>query len=110
MSPIIWTFKKGGKPVLVYHSNSPEALLSFEQFRVGSFSLSLEKINNSSQNLTNPSEAAKLNKKFSVAGGIFLSFRASSDKDSFPESSSVARDLRLLRRSFVLPAMSCYNE
>ena len=57
-------------------------------------------------NFTSPSHAAKLNKKFSVAGGIFLSFSDSRVIYAFPSSSSVANDFKLFRSSLVLLLMS----
>ena len=58
-------------------------------------------------NFTSPSQAARLKRKFSVAGGIFLSFKDSRVMYCLPSSSVVAKDFRLFRRSFVLLLISC---
>ena len=58
-------------------------------------------------NCTNPSQAAREKRKFSVAGGILRAWRVSRDSESCPSSPAVAKDFRLLRSSLVLLATSC---
>ena len=58
-------------------------------------------------NCTSPSQAAREKRKFSVAGGILRARSVSSDSESCPSSSAVAKDLRLFSSSLVLLATSC---
>ncbi len=58
-------------------------------------------------NFTKPSQEARVYRKFSVAGSIFLSLSDSRVMYAFPSSSGVDSDFKLFRSSLVLLLISC---